>query len=62
MKISHVLTTFSPAMFGATATCHIKIIDAATAQKLVDEGTRIVATRVSHERLRGHVSLRSAQA
>ena len=51
MKISHILTTFSPALFGAKATCHIKLIDAAKAQSLVDEDTRIVATRVSHERL-----------
>lgn len=51
MKITFILTTFSPALFGTKATCHIKLIDAATARSLVDEDTRIVATRISHERL-----------
>lgn len=51
MKINYILTTFSPAMFGEGATCHIRAIAQDEARKLVNEETRIVATRVSHERL-----------
>jgi hypothetical protein len=51
MKINYVLTTFSPAMFGEGATVHIRPITLEDAQKLVDEDTRISATRVSHDRL-----------
>ena len=51
MPADYVLTTFSPAMFGEGATAHIKIVDAAQAQSLVDRNTKIVATRVSHDRL-----------
>ena len=51
MSVDYVLTTFSPAMFGEGATAHIKIVDAAQAQSLIDENTKIVATRVSHDRL-----------
>jgi hypothetical protein len=51
MKINYVLTTFSPAMFGTGATVHIRPIDLAEAQSLVDEDTKISATRVSHDRL-----------
>jgi len=38
-------------MFGEKATAHIRIVTAEEAASLVDENTRIVATRVSHERL-----------
>ena len=51
MQADYVLTTFSPAMFGTGATAHIRIIEAGEAQKLVGEETKIVATRVSHDRL-----------
>jgi hypothetical protein len=51
MQADYVLTTFSPAMFGAGATAHIKIVPAEEAQRLVGDQTKIVATRVSHERL-----------
>lgn len=51
MNAHYVLTTFSPAMFGEGATAHIKIIDHAKAQSMVDQHTKIVATRVSHDRL-----------
>jgi hypothetical protein len=51
MKINYVLTTFSPAMFGEAASAHIRIISKDEAGSLVDEGTKIVATRTSHERL-----------
>lgn len=47
----YVLTTFSPAMFGEGATAHIKIIEKSEAQSLIDKHTKIVATRVSHDRL-----------
>jgi hypothetical protein len=51
MTANYILTTFSPAMFGEKATSHIRIIDAEEAQSLVDENTKVVATRVSHDRL-----------
>ena len=51
MKINYVLTTFSPAMFGEAASAHVKIISAQEAAALVNEQTKIVATRTSHERL-----------
>lgn len=51
MRISYVLTTFSPAMFGEKATAHFRIIDHAEASSLVTETTKIAATRVGHERL-----------
>ena len=38
-------------MFGEGATAHIKIVDAAEAQSMIDKNTKIVATRVSHDRL-----------
>jgi hypothetical protein len=38
-------------MFGEGATAHIKIITADEAKSRVGETTRIVATRVSHDRL-----------
>lgn len=38
-------------MFGEGATVHMKIVDNATAQELVDANTAIVATRPTHERL-----------
>lgn len=50
MHADYVLTTFSPAMFGEKATAH-KIISHEEAQSYVGEHTRIVATRVSHDRL-----------
>jgi hypothetical protein len=51
MHADYVLTTFSPAMFGERATAHIKIIPQEVAQSLLGEETRVVATRVSHDRL-----------
>ena len=51
MKVNYVLTTFSPAMFGEGATAPVKIITHDEAEALVDEHTKIVATRPSHERL-----------
>ena len=51
MTANYVLTTFSPAMFGEQATAHIKIVPKEEAESYVTEHTRIVATRVSHDRL-----------
>jgi hypothetical protein len=51
MKINYILTTFSPAMFGEKATSHIRIVSPEEASSYVDDSTKIVATRVSHERL-----------
>lgn len=51
MKIDYILTAFSPAMFGAGMTVHIKPIPMEEAQSLISQQTRIMATRVSHERL-----------
>lgn len=51
MKINYILTAFSPAMFGEAATTHIKLISIEDARKLVTSDTRIMATRVTHERL-----------
>ncbi|MDP9412721.1 MAG: hypothetical protein M3Q08_01230 [Pseudomonadota bacterium] len=48
---NYILTTFSPAMFGEGATAHIKIITPDVAKTLVGADTKIVATRVSHDRL-----------
>ena len=51
MPADYVLTTFTPAMFGEGATAHIKIVDAAEAQSMITKDTKVVATRVSHDRL-----------
>jgi hypothetical protein len=51
MKIDYILTAFSPAMFGEGATVHIKAIHTDEAQGLASAVTKIVATRVSHDRL-----------
>ena len=51
MPANYILTTFSPAMFGEKATIHIRAIPHDEAQRHVDPSTRVVATRVSHERL-----------
>lgn len=51
MKINYILTTFSLAMFGEGATIHTRVITQEEADRLVDEHTKIIATRVSHERL-----------
>lgn len=51
MKINFILTTFSPSMFGEGATCHIRAIAHDEASSLINDTTRIVATRTSHERL-----------
>ena len=51
MPADYVLTTFSPAMFGEGATAHIKIVDASEAQAMISKDTKVVATRVSHDRL-----------
>lgn len=49
--VDYILTTFSPAMFGEKASAHIRIISKDEAGGLVGPSTRVVATRVSHERL-----------
>jgi hypothetical protein len=54
MKIHYVITTFSPAMFGEKATSHIRIIPTDEARALIDQDTKVVATRLSHERLARH--------
>lgn len=51
MKIEYILTAFSPSMFGDGATVNIRRIEADEAVRLVDVGTKIMASRVSHERL-----------
>lgn len=51
MNINYVLTAFSPAMFGQRATTHISIISLEEAKSLVNENTRLMATRITHEKL-----------
>lgn len=51
MSANYVLTTFSPAMFGEHATMHIRIISKEEAESYITDRTKIVATRVSHDRL-----------
>lgn len=51
MKIDYILTAFSPAMFGEKATAHIRIVPLEQARAAVDDRTRIMATRPTHERL-----------
>lgn len=54
MKINYILTAFSPAMFGEGATAHIRVIELDEALALVDENTKISASRISHEQLARH--------
>jgi hypothetical protein len=49
--VDYVLTTFSPAMFGEGATAYIRIVTPEEASERVGEATKIVATRISHEKL-----------
>lgn len=51
MNIDYILTALSPAMFGERATVHIKAITVDDAAKGVNRNTKIMATRVTHERL-----------
>lgn len=51
MTADYILTTFSPALFGERATVHIRTIALEDARRLVDENTKVVSTRVSHEKL-----------
>ncbi len=51
IEVAYVLTTFSPAMFGERASAHVRMISHEEAKSLVSSGTRVVATRPSHERL-----------
>lgn len=51
MKINFILTSFSPGMVGEKGTMHIRAIQMHEAQALVDEDTKILATRIPHERL-----------
>lgn len=51
MKINYVLTTFSPAMFGEGASAAIRVMSPVEARKLIGDDTKVVATRISHERL-----------
>jgi len=51
MRISYILTTFSPAMFGDKASIHLKTISVDEAKQIIDDKTEIVATRASHENL-----------
>lgn len=55
MNINYILTAFSPAMFGQKATTHISIISLEEARAMVDGHTRLMATRVTHERLGRHL-------
>lgn len=48
---NYILTTFAPAMFGEKATAHLKLIPHAEAVGWVNEDTKVVSTRVSHEAL-----------
>lgn len=54
MKINYILTAFSPAMFGEGATVHIRVLDLDEALGMVDENTKISASRISHEQLARH--------
>ncbi|HEX8580347.1 MAG TPA: hypothetical protein VF655_12240 [Allosphingosinicella sp.] len=54
MQIDYILTTFSPAMFGEKATAYVRVIHHDEAMTLVNESSRVVATRVSHEKLARH--------
>ena len=49
--VDYVPTTFLPVMFGEEATAHIKIVESAEAQSLVDETTKVLANRPGHEKL-----------
>lgn len=51
MKITYILTAFSTAMFGEKATIHMKNISEAEAVALVGPETKIMSTRISHEKL-----------
>lgn len=51
MKINFILTNFSPAMVGEKASLHIRALQVHEAQALVDGNTKILATRIPHERL-----------
>lgn len=51
MRVTYILTRFSPAMFGEGATAHIKFIDARTPMSLIDRNSQIVTTRVSDDQL-----------
>lgn len=51
MKIDYLLTAFSLTMFGEGATAHIKALSMDEARSLVGKDTKILAPRVSHERL-----------
>lgn len=51
MKINFILTAFSPAMFGEKATVHVRAISLDQAREYVDGSTKIMATRVTHDRL-----------
>lgn len=51
IKINFILTAFSPVMFGARGTCHIQLMTVEEARRLVDADTKIMASRVTHERL-----------
>lgn len=47
-------TGFSPAMLVEGATAHIRVIELHEALALVDENTKISASRISHEQLAHH--------
>lgn len=49
--VDYVPTTFLPVMFDEEATAHIKIVESAEAQSLVDETTKVLANPPGHERL-----------
>ena len=49
--VDYVPTTFLPVRFGEEATAHIKFVESAEAQSLVDETTKVLANRPSHEKL-----------
>lgn len=51
LNIDYVLTTYSPTMFGESASIHQKTITVDEAKAIMGENTQIVATRPSHENL-----------
>lgn len=50
-RVDYILTTFSPTMFGESASIYLKTIDKDDAKGRIGVDTQIVATRESHENM-----------
>lgn len=51
MPVNYILTTFSPTMFGESASIFMRTVPKKEAKELIGSETQIVATRESHENL-----------